>query len=40
MQIVEVRSKAQSFDGAIDVLLDVRGGIGDGAVSKDIKATL
>lgn len=40
MQIVEIGSKAQSVDGALDVLLDVGGRIGDRTVSKRIKTTL
>lgn len=39
MQVVKIRSKAQSFDGAFDVLLNVRGGIGDGSISFDVEAT-
>lgn len=29
VQIIQVRGEAQSFDGAVDILLDVRGGVGD-----------
>lgn len=39
MQVVKIRSKAQSFDGMFDVLLNVRGGIGNGKVSLDVETT-
>lgn len=39
MQVVKIRSKAQSFDGAFDILLNVRGGIGDGPISLDVETT-
>jgi hypothetical protein len=37
VQVVEVRREAKSLDGAIDILLDVSSGIGDGTVAKDVK---
>jgi hypothetical protein len=40
MQIIEIGSKAESFNCAFDVLLDVSGRIGDCARAEDIKATL
>lgn len=41
MQVVQVRSEAQSLDGAFNVLLDMRGGVGDGSLAgKDVEATL
>lgn len=40
MQIVQIRSKAESFDGALDVILDMRCRIGDRVVSlEDLEAT-
>lgn len=40
MQVVKIRGKAQSFDGAFDVLLNVRGRIGDRTTpSEDIETT-
>jgi hypothetical protein len=41
MQIVQVRSEAKSFNGAVDILLDVRSGVCDLAgSSEDVEATL
>lgn len=40
MQIVQVRSKAESFDSALNVTLDMRYRIGDCVVSlEDFEAT-
>lgn len=38
MQVVQVRGEAQPLNGALDVFLDVRGGIGDAAAAEDIEA--
>lgn len=38
VQVVEVRREAKSLDGALDILLDMRGGIGDGAIAEHVKA--
>ena len=40
MEIVKVRGKAKPFNRALDVLLDVRCGVGDGAIPEDIEAAL
>jgi hypothetical protein len=40
MQVVQVRSEAESFDGPFDVLLDMGGRIGHSALTKDIKTAL
>lgn len=41
MQVVQIRSKAQSLNGALNVLLDMRGGVGDGTLAReDVEATL
>ena len=40
MQVVQVRGKSESFDSALDVVLDMRCGISDRIISlEDLKAT-
>lgn len=41
VQIVQIRCKAKSLNSSFDVLLDMRGGVGDGAIpSHDVEPTL
>lgn len=40
MQVVQVRSEAQPFNGSFNILVDMRSGVGDCALSgKDVEAT-
>lgn len=41
MQIVQIGRKPESLNGSFDVLLDMRGGVGDGDIpSNDVETTL
>lgn len=40
MEVVQIRGEAKALDRAVNVLLDVRGGVGETTLAKDIKATL
>ena len=40
MQIVQVRREAESFNGAIDILLNMRSRVCDRTVPEDVEATL
>jgi hypothetical protein len=41
MEIVKIRSKSKSLNGALDILLDVRSGVGDRTIpSNAVESTL
>lgn len=40
MQVIEIRGKPKSFNGSFNVRLDVRRGIGNGAVPKYVESAL